>query len=91
MICKLAFSSTLFSKFFLSASLIFSVSFDILLFNFLDKGGACSYTHPTKEQASISIVTDCVRETLSPVICNKHIDLYGFINSDLGFIVRLCA
>jgi len=72
MICKLAFSRTLLSKFLLSASLIFSVSFDILLFNFLDKGGACSYTHPTKEQAFINIVADCVRETLSSVICNKY-------------------
>jgi hypothetical protein len=72
MICKLAFSSTLFSKFFLSASLIFSVSFDILLFNFLDKGGACSYTRPTKEQVFINIVTDRSRETLSLIICNKY-------------------
>jgi hypothetical protein len=73
MICKLAFSSTPFFK-ILTVNIVdfFSKVLTFCCLIFLTKRGASSYTRPTKEQASINIVTDCIRETLSPVICNKY-------------------
>ena len=72
MVCKLAFSSASFFKILTVTLIDFSVSFDILLFNFLDKGRVLFIYSPYKKRAFINIVTDCAGETLSPVICNKY-------------------